>query len=152
MPAEKLSFKNPGQEKLHSLTQTQEQTAQNIYVFLNGFIGDVYLFGRKVKIISGPKNFILTVNNDDNSQIILNTNEFDSDFDLTKVKSKHTLSHLKFDGKTGRSLTTYRFNQDNTFKKYQNGEVIAEISQMHEEDFQQVQGFLETINQYVVKH
>lgn len=149
MAIEKPSFEDTRKERLHSLIQIQEQSALSVFNFLDGFIGDTYLLGRKVRISSGPRDFLLKIDNDDRSQIVFNAGQFDSDPDSTRVKSKYTLFYSGVDEKTGRSTTTYRFNEGSTYRRYQNGQSETRVSEMTDEDFTKVYEIFEAINRYL---
>ena len=148
MAIEKPSFEDTRQKRLHSLIQIQEQSASNVFNFLDGFVGDTFIFARKVKISSGPRDFLLTINNGDRSQIVFNAGTLDSDSDSTRVRSKYTLSYSRVEEKTGSSTTTYRFNEGSTYMRYQNGQSETRVSEMTDEDFTRVSEIFEAINRY----
>ncbi len=149
MAIENPSYEDTRQERLHSLIQIQEQSALNVFNFLDGFVGDTFIFARKVKISSGPRDFLLIINSDDKSQIVFNAGTLDSDPDSTKVISKYTLSYSRVDEKTGRSTNTYRFNESSTYRRYQNGQSEeTRVSKMTDEDFTKASEIFEAINKY----
>lgn len=150
MTAEKIPPINQEQERLQTLTQLQEVTGTNIIEFINGFIGDMYLFGRRIKIVSSPSDFTLTLYRDDNSQTIFEANKLENDYNSTGIKSKFTLSRLEQSG-TKTALTTYRFNQEQSFKSYLNGKPKAETSKMTASDITNAAELLGTINAYFKK-
>lgn len=136
------------QKRLCALVQAQQDTAQSVRGFLKGSVGATFLSGRTVEISSGPRDFLLTIDDGSSSCIFFRADEFDSNPDSTKVRTKYTLSHLRVDEKTGRSTTTYRFNESSTHRGYKNGQAEIQVSEMTDEDFTKASGLLETINGY----
>jgi NAD(P)H-flavin reductase len=148
MTLENPNFNNFEQKLLHSTLTTQENTATEVMNFIkerfDDRFGDLFLFGRKIKIEAMPNSFNLYDNlSNNNATTIFNMAGMETT-DLG-IKSRFTLTQIIDDENLGRRVISYRFGEEKAIKTYKNGKGTEEVSDMQEEDFIKADGILKSI-------